>query len=253
MTQKPQNILQSLIDGNISIPQALDQLTTHHQTESLGYANIDHHRATRCGSPEVIFAQQKTSEQVVTIAQSILNKHSYVLITRCNTDHLTAINQSFADTPINIYSTTVLLGSPPAPSPQHAPIPIICAGTSDLPVADEAHLTCQSLLQSTISINDVGVAGIHRLTPHLETLRSAHVLIVIAGMEGALPSVIGGLVDIPVIAVPTSVGYGTSFAGITPLLAMLNSCASGITVVNIDNGFGAAHAASLINRQIPRK
>lgn len=211
---------------------------------------MDHGRAQRCGAAEVIFGQGKTVDQVVAIAGAILAKQPAVLITRLRADHFKAVREAFAEVPQQAAerSGALLLGTPRCTAPDATPIPILVAGTSDLPVAEEAALTCIAHGQVPRVIADVGVAGLHRLLSQLDALREARVVIVVAGMEGALPSVVGGLVDVPVIAVPTSVGYGSSFGGVTALLGMLNSCASGVTVVNIDNGFGAGYAASLINR-----
>ncbi len=220
------------------------------KTESLDFATVDHDRAARCGSPEVIFAEGKTTEQVVSIARSLFDRHGLVLVTRAKDEQVTALEQAFADQTVRLASrrTTVLIGEPA--KCRGATIAIVTAGTSDEPVAEEAELTCAAMGQAAVRINDVGVAGVHRLTARMEELRRAGVIICIAGMEGALPSVVGGLVDVPVIAVPTSVGYGAAFEGIAALLGMMTSCAAGVVVVNIDNGFGAAHAACLMARKM---
>jgi len=219
-------------------------------TESLPDASIDHDRARRCGHAEVIYAPGKTAEQVVRIARSLRARNGSVLISRSRPEQADALVAAFADTPIEVGRRcgTVILGTPPPPDPARPAIPIITAGTSDLPIAEEAELTCKALGHATRAINDVGVAGVHRLTERLGELADSRVIVCIAGMEGALPSVVGGLVGVPVIAVPTSVGYGAAFDGLAALLGMLTSCASGVTVVNIDNGFGAAYSACLINR-----
>ncbi|MEM9753410.1 MAG: nickel pincer cofactor biosynthesis protein LarB [Planctomycetota bacterium] len=220
--------------------------------EALGFATIDHDRAERCGSPEVIYGQGKTPEQVVAIARSILQRSGCVLATRLSHEAAAALEKQ-ADANIVGRSEgerfALLLGTLPAIDQSVMTIPVVCAGTTDLPVADEVALTCTAMGQPTHRINDVGVAGLHRILARVNELRDAAVVVVVAGMEGALPSVVAGLIDAPVIAVPTSVGYGTHFNGVAALLGMLNSCGSGVTVVNIDNGFGAGFAASKINRR----
>ncbi len=218
--------------------------------QPLGYATIDHLRGKRCGAAEVIYAQGKTAPQVVAIAESILGREGAVLITRCDAAQLDALAARFDAMPMQVGERqgTALIGTPP-PAKEPA-IAIVTAGTSDQAIAEEAELTCVAHGRAVVRISDVGVAGLHRLGTHLGKLREAAAIICIAGMEGALPSVVGGLVDVPVIAVPTSVGYGAAFDGLAALLGMLTSCASGVTVVNIDNGFGAAHAACLIAARI---
>ena len=222
------------------------------QARPLGFATIDHHRAARCGSAEVVFAAGKTVEQVIAISRTILGHHPSVLLTRATPAQLDALESDCrsSNTPIERgqLSGTALLGTPIELKTRATPIPIVTAGTSDLPVAEECAMTCRAMGQPVESINDVGVAGLHRILGKAEAIRAGNVVVVIAGMEGALPSVVGGLVDKPVIAVPTSVGYGASFGGVAALLGMLNSCASGVTVVNIDNGFCAGVAASRINQ-----
>lgn len=244
-------LLKRVAAGELSAEDAAQQLHAM-QAQPLGFATLDHHRAGRCGAGEVIFAAGKTAEQVVAISQTLLEQHDSVLITRADSPQVEALRATYdqAETPIEIgkLSGTVLLGSPPAPTDRATPIPIVAAGTSDLPVAEECAMTCKAMGQPVEAINDVGVAGLHRIIGKVDAVRAGNVVVVIAGMEGALPSVVGGLVDKPVIAVPTSVGYGAAFGGIAALLGMLNSCASGVTVVNIDNGFGAAVAASRINQ-----
>ncbi len=224
--------------------------------QPMGFATIDHHRAHRCGSAEVIFAAGKSVEQVLAISRAILARHQGLLITRASAAQLDALESDCRNTGTTIergqLSGTALLGTPPTPASNIKPIPIVTAGTSDLPVAEECAMTCKMMGQPFEPINDVGVAGLHRILGKVDAVRSGNVVVVIAGMEGALPSVVGGLVDKPVIAVPTSVGYGASFGGIAALLGMLNSCASGVTVVNIDNGFGAGVAASRINQLAQR-
>ncbi|GAB4107985.1 MAG: nickel pincer cofactor biosynthesis protein LarB [Phycisphaeraceae bacterium] len=248
-------ILSQLHDKSLT-PQQAKQAIMALRAEPLGFATVDHDRRRRCGFAEVIYAAGKTPEHIIRISQSILEHEPCVLATRTGPEHVEAICGTLTEFPIEVGSRggTVIIGNPPDPEPDRPVIPVITAGTSDLPVAEEALLTCKALGQPAVGVHDVGVAGLHRIEPHLDMFRQAAVLICIAGMEGALPSVIGGLVEAPVIAVPTSVGYGASFGGITALLSMLTSCASGVSVVNIDNGFGAAYNACLINRQSsPRK
>jgi len=216
--------------------------------ERLAFASIDHLRPHTQGHQEVILCQGKTPEQVVGIAERLVEKSGSFLATRAEPPHREALRARFARAEVNELGRTVYL----APDPEAAPtgrgtVLVVTAGTADLPVAEEAAVTARALGNRVDRVTDVGVAGIHRILTQTDALRSAAVIIVVAGMEGALPSVVGGLVKCPVIAVPTSVGYGASFGGVAALLGMLNSCASGVTVVNIDNGFGAAAAASRIN------
>lgn len=243
-------LLAAVREGSLDVEDAARQLRAL-QAQPLGFATVDHHRAERCGAAEVIFAAGKTAGQVAAIAGVLLEHSPCVLITRASHEQLDAVAKTLPDIPIERgqLGGTAILGSPPEVTVQdYRAIPIVTAGTSDLPVAEEAAMTCQALGHPAAPINDVGVAGIHRVLHRADELRAGHVVIVIAGMEGALPSVVGGLVDSPVIAVPTSVGYGASFGGVAALLGMLNSCSSGVTVVNIDNGFGAAYAACRINK-----
>ena len=246
-----ESILHQVAAGSLSADDAAAQLKAM-QARPLGFATLDHHRAARCGSAEVIFAAGKTAEQVVAISQTLLDHHESVLITRCDTNQVEAVKAAFdaSETAIEVgkLSGTILLGKPEEPKANSTPIPIVTAGTSDLPVAEECAMTCKAMGQSIEAVNDVGVAGLHRIVAKADAIRAGNIVVVVAGMEGALPSVVGGLVDKPVIAVPTSVGYGASFGGVAALLGMLNSCASGVTVVNIDNGFGAGVAASRINQ-----
>ena len=212
----------------------------------LGFAQVDTHRGLRKGFPEVIFGGNKTPEQVVKIAARILASESHALITRITKAHARALRKKFRSAVHHPLARCVTIEKKPWPK-RPGIIGVVCAGTSDLPVAEEAAVTAEIMGNRVERIYDVGVAGLHRLLSKSDNLRRANVLVVVAGMEGALPSVVAGLVSRPVIAVPTSVGYGASFGGIAALLAMLNSCASGVTVVNIDNGFGAGYAASQIN------
>ncbi|MBB6428795.1 nickel pincer cofactor biosynthesis protein LarB [Algisphaera agarilytica] len=222
---------------------------------SSDFATVDHDRAARCGHGEVIYAAGKLPHEVVAIAQELLERGSSpcVLATRCDDAQVAAMREAFdGKQPIEVGERcgAVIVGT--AESKSTTPIPIVTAGTSDLKVAEEVALTCKALGFEPYPINDVGVAGLHRIMGRLDEVRAGNCVVVVAGMEGALPSVVGGLVDVPVIAVPTSVGYGASFGGLSALLGMLNSCASGVTVVNIDNGFGAAYAACQIERAVLR-
>jgi hypothetical protein len=212
----------------------------------LGFAQVDTHRALRKGFPEVIFGAGKTPDQVVKIAAKILGSEQRVLITRITSEHARLLRKKFKRAVHHELARCVTIEKSP-PQIRDGVIAVVCAGTSDLPVAEEAALTAEIMGNRVERVVDVGVAGLHRLFKWLPLIQSANVIIVVAGMEGALPSVVAGLVSKPVIAVPTSVGYGASFGGLAALLGMLNSCGSGVTVVNIDNGFGAGYAASQIN------
>jgi pyridinium-3,5-biscarboxylic acid mononucleotide synthase len=239
------DLLSKVADGSVAIEAALVSLAQE-PTESLGFATIDHHRALRQGFPEVVYGAGKTTEQLVAITQRIAERGDGVLATRVADESAPALVAALPGAQHNALARTVMLraANPPATVPGTALI--VTAGTSDLPVAEEAAVTAEAMACATERLTDVGVAGIHRLLGSRGVLDRAAVIIVVAGMDGALASVVGGLVRVPVIAVPTSVGYGASFGGIAPLLTMLNSCASGVTVVNIDNGFGAAVAAARI-------
>ncbi|MGA9780110.1 MAG: nickel pincer cofactor biosynthesis protein LarB [Limisphaerales bacterium] len=217
----------------------------------LGFAQVDTHRALRKGFPEVVFGAGKTPEQAVKIAAKLLEREQRVLVTRINEEHARALKRKFKIAVHHKLARCVTLEKKPLPK-RPGSIAVVCAGTSDLPIAEEAAVTAEIMGNRIERVHDAGVSGLHRLLPHLEVIQSANVLIVVAGMEGALPSVIAGLVSRPVIAVPTSVGYGASFGGVAALLAMLNSCASGVTVVNIDNGFGAGYAASQVNALVEK-
>ncbi len=240
------HLLAQVREGAVDVDAALGRLK-HMPFEDLGFAKIDHHRQLRHGMPEVIFGKGKTPEQVVAIAQRLLDKSDNVLITRADraTAELVAKELPGGEHfplsgAIRFWRDKTLRGK--------GVIAVACAGTSDIFVAEEAQVTAEVMGNTVDVIHDIGVAGIHRLMSSRERLSEARVAVVCAGMEGALPSVVGGLVSCPVIAVPTSVGYGASFHGLAALLGMLNSCASNVTVVNIDNGFGAGYVASLINR-----
>ena len=213
--------------------------------ERLEFATLDHQRALRTGFPEVIFGQGKSPEHIVAIARRLYARHGLVLATRVDAPCREALAAAFPRAEVHERARCVVLRRRAARGTGR--VLVLCAGTADLPVAEEALVTARSMGSRAELIADVGVAGLHRLLAHRRKLRGARVLVVVAGLEGALPSVVGGLVDRPLIAVPTSVGYGAHFSGLAPLLAMLNSCAAGVTVVNVDNGFGAGYAAHLIN------
>lgn len=241
------NLLLGVQNRTMNIDTALEQLRQF-PCEDLGHSNIDHHRQLRQGMPEVIFGEGKTVEQIQSIMVAMQGRGTNILVTRCTADKAHELQRFFPQGEFHGEARCLTLQQTPPVITGKGSILIISAGTSDIPVAAEALVTARFLGNQVDQMYDVGVAGIHRLLSRRETLDAASVIIVVAGMEGALPSVVGGLVDKPVIAVPTSVGYGASFGGIAALLGMLNSCASGVTVVNIDNGFGAACAANLINR-----
>lgn len=214
--------------------------------EDIGFAKIDHHRALRDSLPEVILAQGKSPEQTAEIARRLAERSDRVLVTRASGEHFEAVRAVLPDAVYQEIARTITLDR--RPEAKQPGVSVLCAGTADLPVAEEAAVTAELMGSEVARLYDVGVAGLHRLLDHLPALRDARALVVVAGMEGALPSVVAGLVAVPVIAVPTSIGYGASFGGIAPLLAMLNSCAAGVSVVNIDNGFGAGYLAAVINR-----
>jgi pyridinium-3,5-biscarboxylic acid mononucleotide synthase len=239
-------LLGDLQENRRSIDQVLRDLR-HLPFEDLGFAKIDHHRSIRCGFPEVIYCEGKSTEQVVAIAERRLASGGNLLATRASKEVARVLRRKFPKAVYNPLARTITLRQQPA-KPASGFVAIVCAGTSDLPVAEEARETCEIMDQPTRSFYDVGVAGIHRLLAQSAELSEAKVIVVCAGMEGALPSVVGGLVACPVIAVPTSIGYGASFGGVAALLAMLNTCASGVAVVNIDNGFGAGYISALIGR-----
>jgi pyridinium-3,5-biscarboxylic acid mononucleotide synthase len=242
-----EEILNSHSKGNLSTEEATEKLKNL-SYENIGYARVDHSRAVRQGFPEVVFGQGKTKQQIVGIFEKLVGRSQNVLITRTTAEVFGEVRNVFTDAEwhadariIRVFRDKTELGT--------GEIAIVTAGTSDIPVAEEAALTAETMGNRVKRIWDAGVAGIHRILSEREILQNSRVVIVVAGMEGALPSVVGGLVKVPVIAVPTSVGYGASFGGVAALLGMLNSCASNVTVVNIDNGFGAGFVASLINRK----
>lgn len=240
------NILDQVANGSLPADHALESLKNL-PFEDLGFANIDHHRNVRVGYPETIFCQGKTPEQTAQIVAHMVQSNASVLATRAELSHFEAVKAVVPTARYHEVAKAIVIQDHPSP-PSEKVIAVVTAGTSDIPVAEEAAVTAETFGNTVDRIYDVGVAGIHRLFARLDRLQSANVLIVVAGMEGALASVVGGLVDKPVIAVPTSIGYGASFGGLSALLTMLNSCASGVGVVNIDNGFGAACLASNINR-----
>ncbi|MDQ1474189.1 MAG: pyridinium-3,5-biscarboxylic acid mononucleotide synthase [Bryobacterales bacterium] len=239
-------LLEDVRNGATDVDSALERVR-HLPFEDLGFAKVDHHRALRHGMPEVIFGLGKTTDHVIAIAGKLLERSDNVLITRTNPDMAQRVIEELPDAEyfplsgaIRFWRNREIRGK--------GKIAVVCAGTSDIPVAEEAQITAEAMGNEVDSIHDIGVAGIHRLISNRARLAEARVIVVCAGMEGALPSAVGGLVSVPVIAVPTSVGYGASFHGLAALLGMLNSCSSNVTVVNIDNGFGAGYVASLINR-----
>ncbi|RIV20209.1 nickel pincer cofactor biosynthesis protein LarB [Alicyclobacillaceae bacterium I2511] len=240
-------LLEAVRAGALSVDDGLARLRQL-DADDLGFAQIDHHRSLRKGFPEVVYCEGKTAEQSAAILLRLCEVGTGpVLGTRVQPEVYQLVRQQVSDFTYYPLSRVLLLRRKVPVG--KGEVLMVCAGTSDLPVLEEAQLTAELMGARVKTLTDVGVAGLHRLLVHLQDLYAARVLVVIAGMEGALPSVIAGLVDAPVIAVPTSVGYGTNFQGLTPLLSMLNSCASGVGVVNIDNGFGAGYLAALINRQ----
>ncbi len=240
-------MLDSVQQGGLSVDEAMQQLR-HLPFQDIGCAQVDHHRHLRQGMPEMIFGEGKTVAQIVAITTAMSERGSNVLVTRLDPVKAEQVIALFPGASYHDDARCLTIEQQPPEQRGKGTILVVSAGTSDIPVAAEAIVTARFLGNQVEQIYDVGVAGIHRLLARKEQLAAASVIIVVAGMEGALPSVVGGLVDKPVIAVPTSVGYGASFGGIAALLGMLNSCASGVTVVNIDNGFGAACAANLMNR-----
>jgi NCAIR mutase (PurE)-related protein len=243
--ERVRDLLNRVADGSLDVSHALTELAFE-PAESLAFATIDHHRVLRQGFPEVVYGAGKTREQIAEIASRIVARGDALLVTRLSPEAADQLRAALPDVEINDVAHTAYRAGAEPPTPGVGTVAVVTAGTSDLPVAEEAAVTLRALGNCVSRVTDVGVAGIHRVMARRDDLSAAAVVIVIAGMDGALPSVVGGLVSAPVIAVPTSVGYGASFQGIAPLLTMLNSCAAGVTVVNIDNGFGAAVAASRI-------
>ncbi len=241
-------LLEGIKEGRIGVAEALERLRVL-PFEELEFATIDTHRTLRQGFPEVIFGEGKTAAQIREIIKRMAARRENVLVTRLDGAKARALKRSFRKGRYNETARTFFVPSRPVEITGAGTVLVICAGTSDVPVAEEAAVTAECMGNRVDRLYDVGVAGIHRLLHKKEKIFSANVLVVVAGMEGALPSVVAGLVDRPVIAVPTSIGYGANLGGLTTLMAMLNSCAAGVSVVNIDNGFGAAYCASLINRR----
>jgi NCAIR mutase (PurE)-related protein len=238
-------LLASVAEGRTDIDAALGELR-HLPYEDIGYAKVDHHRSLRDWMPEVVLGEGKTADQIVGISRALLEQSDRLLVTRIRPASAKALLAALPDAThherarcVTVERSTML---------KHDGVAVVCAGTADLPVAEEAAITAEMCGNAVKRMYDVGVAGIHRLLDQVPALREARALVVVAGMEGALPSVVAGLVNAPVIAVPTSVGYGASFGGLAPLLSMLNSCAAGVGVVNIDNGFGGGYLAASINR-----
>ncbi len=240
-------ILAKVRDGRYSMEEAIEHLKDL-PYKDVGFAKVDSHRALRRGFPEVIFCQGKTPEQVVRIAREIVRDETDLLATRAGPDIYQAMVKKFPKAQYNETARTITITKKTRRKTQKGLILVITAGTLDIPVAEEARVTAELMGNKVEALYDAGVAGIHRLLRHRKLLSQANVIVVVAGMEGALPGVVSGLVDCPVIGVPTSVGYGASFGGISPLLTMLNTCSEGVAVVNIDNGFGAGYTASLINK-----
>jgi hypothetical protein len=240
-------ILESVSKGQTTVQKAAQELSQYH-SEDINFAHIDHHRSLRKGFPEVIFGEGKTAGQIIGIMDSMMMQENIIIATRVNPKKASQIISNFSSAIYHEEARMIVLEKETLPKNGRGKILVISAGTSDIPVAREAFLTADAMGNEVECLFDVGVAGIHRLFSHIEQIQTSSVLIVVAGMEGALPSVVAGLVSKPVIAVPTSVGYGTSFNGISALLGMLNSCSSNVSVVNIDNGFGAGYVASCINQ-----
>lgn len=250
-TETLKKLLRQVKDGQTDIDTAVSELKGL-PFEDLGFARIDHHRQLRRGFPEVIYSPGKTDEQIVKIFKTLADKGSNVLATRTNKEVFEKVRAEIDQAEFNELASAITLKQQDIDGVESV-LPIVSAGTSDLPVSMEAKVTAEIMGQPTEMITDVGVAGLHRVVDSLKKLRDANVVIVVAGMEGALASVVGGLVDCPVIGVPTSVGYGANLGGLTALMGMLNSCASGVSVVNIDNGFSAAVSAVMINRKIAER
>jgi hypothetical protein len=242
-------LLERVRGGAVDVDAAMHELAELPFRELEGVATVDHHRALRTGVPEVVFGQGKTPEQIAAIVAELARRGGNVLATRVSPDAADAVRALVPEARYEALARCVVVERQPPPDLGRGTVVVVCAGTSDLPVAEEAALTARLHGSRVERVTDVGVAGLHRLLPHRPRLEAAEVIVVVAGMEAALPSVVKGLVSRPVIGVPTSVGYGTSFGGVTALLGMLNACASGIVVVNIDNGFGGGLAAALINRR----
>jgi len=243
-------LLEAVRDGRVPPDQAAYQIHIHPFQDAGGFAKVDLHRPVRCGFPEVVFGQGKTATQIEAILKTLLQHEQGGLVTRLDPQAAAHLTTVFPDGEYNAVGRTFRVRGPREEGPKLGRVVIVTAGTSDLPVAEEARVSAEAWNCEVSLVADVGVAGLHRLLHQLPQLKSADALVVVAGMEGALPSVVGGLVDCPVIAVPTSIGYGANFHGLAPLLGMLNSCASNVAVVNIDAGFSGGHFASLIARRM---
>jgi pyridinium-3,5-biscarboxylic acid mononucleotide synthase len=245
--ERLRRLLDGVRSGSVTPDSALEQLRSLPFESVADFARLDHHRTLRCGFPEVIFAQGKTPSQVVQIFKRLAERNDRVLATRVTPEMYAAVRDELPEATYNPAARILLLDRDPD-RPKVPGVLVATGGTADIPVAEEAALTAELMDNAVVRLYDVGVAGLHRLLSQADALQKARVIVVVAGMEGALPSVVAGLVAVPVVAVPTSVGYGASFNGLAALLSMLNSCANGISVVNIDNGFGAGYLAALINR-----
>ena len=243
---KIRELLEKIRSGGMNVEEAMLSLKTL-PFEDIGFAVTDNHRALRTGYPEVVYCKGKTTDQITAILDRLSSHHKIIIASKATDEIFEAVKKTKPDAVYRKEARLILIGTPPVPR-NEAPILVITAGTSDIPVAEEAAVTAEAMGNRVERLFDVGVAGIHRLFDKMHRLFSAGVIIVAAGMDGALPSIIGGVVDCPVIAVPTSVGYGASFGGLSALLTMLNSCAPGVVVVNIDNGFGAGYFAGMINQ-----
>jgi hypothetical protein len=245
--ERLRRLLDGVRSGSVTPDSAIEQLRTLPFESVADFARLDHHRTLRCGFPEVIFAQGKTPSQVVQIFTRLAERNARVLATRVTPEMYAAVRTELPEAVYHPAARILLLDRDPD-RPKVSGVLVATGGTADIPVAEEAALTAELMDNAVVRLYDVGVAGLHRLLSQAGALQKARVIVVVAGMEGALPSVVAGLVAVPVVAVPTSVGYGASFNGLAALLTMLNSCANGISVVNIDNGFGAGYLAALINR-----
>ncbi len=241
-----ENLLRGVQSGDTTVDAALNALRDF-PYEDMGFARLDTHRALRTGHPEVVFCQGKTTEQCVAIARRLTQTAERVLMTRASLEVADAVRAALPQATYHDMARCIVVGPPPEPSETGDYVVVASAGTADMPVSEEAAITLETLGSRVVRLYDVGVAGLHRLLDRRDVLTNARAIVVCAGMEGALASVVGGLVACPVVAVPTSVGYGTSFGGLSALLTMLNSCATGVAVVNIDNGFGAGYFAHLVN------
>ncbi len=249
-SEQLRQLLDSIRLGQTSTDEAIERLR-HWPYEDLGFAKLDHHRGVRCGFPEVIYCEGKTLEQIETIFARCAQAGGNVLATRADRNIFDIVKSKYPSADYHDLARAITLRQQPAKTGAGF-VAIVTAGTADMPVAEEARVTAEIMDHAVQTYYDVGVAGLHRLLAHVGDLQRARVIVVVAGMEGALASVVGGLVAVPVIAVPTSVGYGASFGGLAPLLTMLNSCANNVAVVNIDNGFGAGYIAALISRSADR-